>query len=69
VEAFDLWRESTRRYHQRRREQHRWEWIRHFDKMADSHARISEDYRRRADELVKEPTPAPACAREGVKCP
>jgi len=36
MEAFDLWRESTRRYHERWREEHRWEWVRHFGRMAAS---------------------------------
>jgi len=56
----DLWLESTRRYDERRREQHRWEWVRFFDKMAASHARISEDYQRRAEELCEAPTRARA---------
>jgi hypothetical protein len=64
MEAFDLWRESTRRYHARRREEHRWAWIRHFDRMAESQASISEDYRRRAEELAGEPSRAPAPARK-----
>jgi hypothetical protein len=52
-EEHDRWQGSVERYHQRRREEHRWEWVRHFDRMAAGHASISEDYRRRADELVE----------------
>jgi hypothetical protein len=44
-EEHDRWQGSVERYHQRRREEHRWEWVRHFDRMAAGHASISEDYR------------------------
>lgn len=45
--------ESVRRFHARRREQNRWEWVRFFDRMAASHARIAQDYERRAAELCE----------------
>ena len=63
-EEHDRWQGSVERYHQRRREEHRWEWIRHFDRMAAGHASISEDYRRRADELAWEPSRPYTPARE-----
>lgn len=62
----DLWMESTRRHYQRRREEHRWAWVRHFDRMAASHARISEDYQRRAEELCAPELCAPARGDTGT---
>jgi hypothetical protein len=47
------WRESERRYQAARRNRNRWEWVRHFDRMADSHAALAEEYRRQADELTE----------------
>jgi len=44
--------ESERRHRARIREQNRWEWVRYFDRMAASHARLSESYRERAERLV-----------------
>jgi hypothetical protein len=49
-----LWAESERRYTRRQREQNRWEWVRYFDRMARNHARLSEEYERRAEELCEE---------------
>jgi hypothetical protein len=37
----------------REREQNRWEWVRHFDRMAKRHAALAADYERRADELCE----------------
>jgi hypothetical protein len=51
-EREELWMESERRHRARIREQNRWEWIRHFDRMAESHARLSESYIERAERLV-----------------
>jgi rubrerythrin len=53
AEREELWMESTRRYHERQREQNRWEWIRHFDRMAESHAQLSLSYRERAERLFE----------------
>ncbi len=50
----ELWSESVRRYHKRQREHNRWEWVRYFDRMADSHAQLSESYRERAETLLCE---------------
>ncbi|MDP8951778.1 MAG: hypothetical protein M3N18_06015 [Actinomycetota bacterium] len=50
----ELWTASTYRRNERRREQRRWEWVRFFDRMAASHAALSEDYSRRAEALVQE---------------
>ena len=46
--------ESERRHRARIREQNRWRWVRHFDRMAESHRRLSEDYRERAEKLCEE---------------
>ncbi len=43
--------ESVRRHHEKIRQRNRWEWVRFFDRMAQSHARIAQDYERRAEEL------------------
>ncbi len=45
--------ESVRRHHEKIRQRNRWEWVRFFDRMAQSHARIAQDYERRAEELCK----------------
>jgi hypothetical protein len=50
----ELWMESARRYHERQREQNRWEWVRYFDRMAESHAQLSESYRERAERLCED---------------
>jgi hypothetical protein len=53
-EREELYMESVRRFHERRREQNRWAWVRYFDRMAGSHAKLSQDYKRRAEELCEE---------------
>jgi hypothetical protein len=53
-ERDELWKESVRAYHERRRRQNVAAWFAHFCKMADSHARLSEDYARRAEQLCEE---------------
>jgi L-fucose mutarotase/ribose pyranase (RbsD/FucU family) len=45
------YQESVRRHHEKIRQRNRWEWVRFFDRMAESHARIAQDYERRAEEL------------------
>lgn len=50
----DAWAESSRVHRQRERQRNRWEWIRFFERMAASHARTSENYERRARELLGE---------------
>jgi hypothetical protein len=47
----ELWKMSVRRHHEKIRQRNRWEWVRFFDRMAQSHARIAQDYERRAEEL------------------
>jgi hypothetical protein len=47
-----MWMESERRHRARIWEQNRWEWVRFFDRMAQSHARLSQDYRDRAEKLL-----------------
>jgi hypothetical protein len=53
-EREELYMESVSRFHERQREQNRWLWIRHFDRMAGSHAKLSEGYRDRAEKLLCE---------------
>ncbi len=49
----ELWSVSVKRYHEKRRDQNRWEWVRYFDRMAACHARLSESYRERAEKLYE----------------
>jgi hypothetical protein len=49
----EAWTENCRQHAEQRRERNRWEWVRYFERMAENHARISEDYRRRAEELCE----------------
>ena len=50
-----MYAESARRHREKLREQNRWEWIRFFDRMAESHTRMSESYQRRAAALLEGP--------------
>jgi hypothetical protein len=50
----ETYKQSVRRHREKRQEQNRWGWIRFFDRMAQSHARMSEDYERRASALYEE---------------
>lgn len=45
--------ESVRRYHARRRDAARWEWVRYFEHMARCHARLSEEHAARAEALME----------------
>ncbi len=45
--------ESVRRFHARRQESHRWEWVRYFDRMARNHARLAEEHAARAEALME----------------
>lgn len=47
------YQESVRRHNAKIRERNRWEWVRFFDRMAESHARISEGYKERAQKLLE----------------
>ncbi len=51
VEA-ELKRGDERRAAQMR-EQNRWEWVRHFERLARNHAAISEMYASRAEKLIQ----------------
>jgi hypothetical protein len=56
-EALDeLWLRSERRHREKVREQHRWEWVRYFDRQAAAHEGLAESYRERADSLCNETT-------------
>lgn len=46
--------ESVRRFNARRRDQHRWEWVKFYDRMARNHAQLSEEHANRAEKLLKE---------------
>jgi hypothetical protein len=48
------WKASVRSHLDRERRQNRAAWFAHYCQMAERHARISEDYERRAEELCKE---------------
>lgn len=50
--AAESWKASVARDRERKRQQNRWRWARFFDRMAANHAAISEDFRRRAEELL-----------------
>lgn len=52
----ELYAESTRVHRQRERQRNRWEWIRFFERMAENHAAMAEDYSRRAGALLEEGT-------------
>ena len=54
-ELEEMWRESVRRDREKQRERNRWEWIRFFERMAESHAAMSQDYARRAAALLEGP--------------
>lgn len=46
--------ESVRRYHARRQDQHRWEWVKFYDRMSRNHARLAEEHAARAEKLLGE---------------
>ncbi len=46
--------ESVRRFHVRRREAHKWEWVRYFDRLARNHARLAQENEARAAALIEE---------------
>ncbi len=55
-ELADLWAASARRRHrERKRRKNSALWYEFFSRMADSHARLSENYERRAVALLEEP--------------
>ena len=45
--------ENARRYRERQQAEDFWLRVRHLDRMADNHAKLSEDYRARADALFE----------------
>lgn len=54
VERSELWIGSVQRYHERCQEEHRWQWVRYFDRMARLHRQLSESYTARADALCQD---------------
>jgi hypothetical protein len=51
-----LYAQSVRRYHSRQSREIAAAWFAHFCRMAENHAKISEDYERRAEQLCQEGT-------------
>jgi hypothetical protein len=49
-----VWKSSVRRYNERQRKETRAAWFAHFCRMAENHARIAQDYERRAEELCED---------------
>jgi hypothetical protein len=52
-EREESYMESVRRFHARRQDQYRWEWVRYFDRMARNHARLAEEHAARAEALME----------------
>jgi hypothetical protein len=48
-----MWKESEIKHREQLREENRWHWIRFYDLMAQNHARIAEESRRKADALLE----------------
>ena len=51
----EMWRESERKDRERKRRRHAAEWYGFYSRLADSHARISQEFERRAEALLEEP--------------
>ena len=49
-----MWKASVRRYHEAARRKNRAAWFSYFSQMADNHARLAQDYERRAEALCEE---------------
>jgi hypothetical protein len=64
-----LWAASVERYHEQRRRENVAAWFTFFGRMADNHARLAEDYARRAMSLARVYVErcAPALAVKEVK--
>jgi hypothetical protein len=48
-----VYKESARQQRKKLREQNRWLWIRHYERMAGNHHALAEDYQRRAQDLLE----------------
>lgn len=57
VAVEEVWRESERKHDARLRDQRRWEWVRFFEGLAESHALIGREFERRALELLEDTEP------------
>jgi hypothetical protein len=55
-EASELWQESVRRYHARRREENRLAWCDYFGRLAASLRSRAEEYDDRAQALLEDET-------------
>jgi hypothetical protein len=49
-----LWKESVKRYHEQRRRENCAAWYAHEMNLCEVHARLSEEHRIRAEELLKD---------------
>jgi hypothetical protein len=53
-ERDELWKESGKAYHERRRRQNVAQWFAYFCSQAEAHRKLSESYEARAEELCEE---------------
>jgi hypothetical protein len=53
-EREELYMESVRRYHERRRQENAAAWYAHEMNLCEVHARLSEEHRIRAEQLLEE---------------
>ena len=53
-EQEEVWKASVRAHNARQRAENRAAWFAFFCRMAESHARIAQDYERRAEELCSD---------------
>lgn len=49
-----IWARSEAVHREKLRQEHRWQWIRYFECLADSHARIADENRAKAEALLEE---------------
>ncbi len=51
----EMWRESVRKDREKRRRKHAAAWYEFYSRLAENHARISQEFERRAVALLDEP--------------
>lgn len=49
-----IWKDSVRRFQARRREQRRWQWIRHHEHMCELHEDLAREHAQKAAALSAE---------------
>jgi hypothetical protein len=52
-ELEEMYAESTRRHREKIREANRWGWARFYERLAENHAKLAEENRKRAAELLE----------------